>query len=103
MAIIQKQKATGRLLPVAYKLPQRTLQLLQQYSRFIESTQVYVITESLELAFKYPEFQEWIKHNPPLPKQTKARTPKSSASEPKPALNALAPDLTKAPKTVEKR
>jgi hypothetical protein len=104
MPTIAKQKNFGRLTRLTVKIPESTLQQLQQYSRFIESSQGYIIVESLQLTFQDPEFQEWTKLNPPLPKQTKPKTPNASTAEPKSVSIAAAPlDLTKTLKTAEKR
>ncbi len=87
-------------IAVTCKLPQHVAALLKGYAEFLDSSQEYVVTETLQLAFrKDREFQAWLTTTHPEmataldPSPTAARDPSQPAStrthaEPVPARHA---------------
>lgn len=64
MALIQKEFVPPKKEQISIRLNPDTLELLEQYCRFIESTANYVVEASLRLTFtKDRSFQEWLIHN----------------------------------------
>ena len=61
MPFIPRQVKPPARIAVTCKLPQQVASLLKCYSEFLDSSQEYVVTETLQLAFrKDREFQAWL-------------------------------------------
>ena len=61
MPFIPRQVKPPARLAITCKLPEAVATLLKHYAAFLDSTQEYVIAETLQLAFrKDKEFQAWL-------------------------------------------
>ena len=61
MPFIPRQVKPPARIAVTCKLPQHVATLLKGYAEFLDSSQEYVVTETLQLAFrKDREFQVWL-------------------------------------------
>ncbi len=61
MPFIPRQVKPPARIAVTCKLPQHVATLLKGYAEFLDSSQEYVVTETLQLAFrKDREFQAWL-------------------------------------------
>ena len=61
MPFIPRQVKPPARIAVTCKLPQHVASLLKGYAEFLDSSQEYVVTETLQLAFrKDREFQAWL-------------------------------------------
>lgn len=61
MPFIPRQVKPPARIAVTCKLPQHVATLLKCYAEFLDSSQEYVVTETLQLAFrKDREFQTWL-------------------------------------------
>jgi hypothetical protein len=61
MPFIPRQVKPPARIAVTCKLPQQVARLLKCYAEFLDSSQEYVVTETLQLAFrKDREFQAWL-------------------------------------------
>ena len=61
MPFIPRQVKPPARIAVNCKLPQQVASLLKCYAEFLDSSQEYVVTETLQLAFrKDREFQTWL-------------------------------------------
>src|SRR6516165_1857655 len=61
MPFIPRQVKPPARIAVTCKLPQQVANLLKCYAEFLDSSQEYVVTETLQLAFrKDREFQAWL-------------------------------------------
>jgi hypothetical protein len=61
MPFIPRQVKPPARVAVTCKLPQHVATLLKGYAEFLDSSQEYVVTETLQLAFrKDREFQGWL-------------------------------------------
>jgi hypothetical protein len=61
MPFIPRQVKPLARIAVTCKLPQSVATLLKSYAEFLDSSQEYVVTETLQLAFrKDREFQAWL-------------------------------------------
>ena len=61
MPFIPRQVKPPARLPLTCKVPEETASLLKLYAEFLDSTQEYVVVETLRLAFrKDKEFQGWL-------------------------------------------
>ena len=61
MPFIPRQVKPPTRIAITCKLPQQVATLLKCYAEFLESSQEYVVTETLQLAFrKDREFQAWL-------------------------------------------
>jgi hypothetical protein len=61
MPFIPRQVKPPARIAVTCKLPQHIATLLKGYAEFLDSSQEYVVTETLQLAFrKDREFQAWL-------------------------------------------
>ena len=66
MPFIPRQVKPPARVAVTCKLPQHVAALLKGYAEFLDSSQEYVVTETLQLAFrKDREFQAWLTTNHP--------------------------------------
>ncbi len=102
MPFIPRQVKPPARIAVTCKLPQHVASLLKGYAEFLDSSQEYIVTETLQLAFrKDREFQAWLTTaHPELataldPSQTACRDQSQPAStrtrvEPAPARRATA-------------
>src|SRR5262249_15851223 len=85
MPFIPRQVKTPTRIAVTCKLPQPIASLLKCYAEFLDSSQEYVVTETLQLAFrKDREFQGWLTTTHPemaallAPASTVTRDPSNS-------------------------
>jgi hypothetical protein len=61
MPFIPRQVKPPARLPITCKVPEETARVLKHYAEFLDSTQEYVIVETLRLAFRRDkEFQAWL-------------------------------------------
>ena len=76
MPIIPRQVKPPARLPLTCKVPEETATLLKLYAEFLDSTQEYVVVETLRLAFrKDKEFHGWLATTPSeLHGETSVRT-----------------------------
>jgi predicted transcriptional regulator len=79
MPFIPRQVKPPARQVITCKLPEETATLLKRYAQFLESTQEYVINETLSVAFRRDkEFQAWLASSPagdaPTESQTVARS-----------------------------
>jgi hypothetical protein len=65
MPFIPRQVKPPPRLVITCKLPQETATLLKRYALFLDSTQEYVVNETLCVAFRRDkEFQAWLASSP---------------------------------------
>jgi len=65
MPFIPRQVKPPARLAITCKLPEETATLLKRYAQFLDSTQEYVVNETLCVAFRRDkEFQAWLTSNP---------------------------------------
>lgn len=70
MPFIPRQVKPPARQAITCKLPAATATLLKRYAEFLESTQEYVVTETLQVAFRRDkEFQAWLATLPASPDQ----------------------------------
>ena len=61
MPFIPRQVKPPARVPITCKLPEETATLLKRYAEFLDSTQEYVVNETLLVAFRRDkEFQNWL-------------------------------------------
>jgi hypothetical protein len=61
MPFIPRQVKPPARLAITCKVPQELATLLKHYAEFLDSTQEYVVTETLRVAFRRDkEFQTWL-------------------------------------------
>jgi len=61
MPFIPRQVKPPARLAITCKLPEETATLLKRYAQFLDSTQEYVVNETLCVAFRRDkEFQTWL-------------------------------------------
>jgi hypothetical protein len=61
MPFIARQVKPPARIAITCKVPEKLATWLKQYAEFLDSSQEYVVTETLRLAFrKDKEFQEWL-------------------------------------------
>ena len=71
MPFIPRQVKPPARLVITCKLPEETATLLKRYAQFLDSTQEYVVNETLLVAFRRDkEFQEWLASTPAAPPKT---------------------------------
>src|SRR5438093_13643447 len=64
MALIEKQVVLAKKEQLSVRLDPRTVELLERYAAFIESSLHYLIEQSLAYTFrKDREFQDWLERN----------------------------------------
>ena len=62
MPLIPPQVKPPARVPITHRLPEETVALLKRYAQFLDSTQEYVVNETLSMAFRRDkEFQTWLK------------------------------------------
>jgi hypothetical protein len=65
MPFIPRQVKPPARLTMTCKLPEETATLLKRYAQFLDSTQEYVVNETLCVAFRRDkEFQTWLASSP---------------------------------------
>jgi hypothetical protein len=73
MPFIPRQVKPPARLPLTCKVPEETATLLKLYAEFLDSTQEYVIVETLRLAFrKDKEFHGWLATTHPGTRMTES-------------------------------
>ena len=61
MPFIPRQVKPPARVPITCKLPEETATWLKRYAEFLDSTQEYVVNETLLVAFRRDkEFQNWL-------------------------------------------
>lgn len=66
MPFIPRQVKPPARQAITCKLPEETATLLKRYAEFLDSTQEYVVNETLLVAFRRDkEFQKWLASAPP--------------------------------------
>ena len=61
MPFIPRQAKPPARIAITCKVPEDLATLLKRYAEFLDSTQEYIVTETLRLAFtKDKEFQTWL-------------------------------------------
>jgi len=117
MPFIPRQVKPPARTAVTCKLPQHVAILLKGYAEFLDSSQEYVVTETLQLAFrKDREFQAWLTTTHPEmataldPSPTASRDPSQPVStrtraEPAPrrAVTTTAAVPAATPQTTQER
>ena len=62
MTFIPRQVKPPARIAITCKVPEDLATLLKRYAEFLDSTQEYIVTETLRLAFtKDKEFQAWLR------------------------------------------
>jgi hypothetical protein len=90
MPFIPRQVKPPARIAVTYKLPQSVAGLLKAYAEFLDSSQEYVVTETLQHAFrKDREFQAWLTTTHPEMATAVDRSPTAGRDQP-----SLAPTTT---------
>lgn len=71
MPFIPRQVKPPARQVITCKLPEETATLLKRYAEFLDSTQEYVVNETLLVAFRRDkEFQAWLAATPAASPQT---------------------------------
>jgi hypothetical protein len=66
MPLIRRQPKPPVRIAITCKVPEDIAALLKRYAEFLDSTQEYIVTESLRLAFtRDKDFQAWLHAAPP--------------------------------------
>jgi hypothetical protein len=61
MPFIPRQVKPPARIPITCKVPEEVATLLKRYAEFLDSTQEYIVTETLRVAFsRDKEFQAWL-------------------------------------------
>jgi hypothetical protein len=86
MPFIPRQVKPPARLAITCKVPEETGTLLKHYAEFLESTQEYVVTETLRLAFRRDkEFHVWLATTHPETRLTERDSPTRPVDHPGPA------------------
>ncbi len=81
MPFIPRQVKAPTRVAITCKLPEETATLLKRYAEFLDSTQEYVINETLGVAFRRDkEFQDWLATTPASVATTAGRPPRSASA-----------------------
>ena len=81
MPFIARQVKAPPRVAITCKLPEETATLLKRYAEFLDSTQEYVVNETLCLAFRRDkEFQVWLASTPTLTPRDEQRPVASARS-----------------------
>jgi hypothetical protein len=87
MPFIPRQVKPPTRVAVTYKVPVDLAALLKQYAEFLDSTQEYVVVETLRLAFRRDkEFQTWLAAMPPVTPDTE-----QAATDQPPLMTGISP------------
>jgi len=83
MPFIPRQVKPPARQALTCKLPEETATLLKRYAEFLDSTQEYVVNETLLVAFRRDrEFQAWMAATPAVsPPKGQASVPAGGATE----------------------
>ena len=95
MAFIPRQVKPPARLTLTCKVPEELATVIKRYAEFVDSTQEYVIVETLRLAFRRDkEFQAWLATTHPGMPGTARDSRARSADQPRPtpARAAAVPD-----------
>jgi len=103
MPFIPRQVKPPARLPLTCKVPEATATLLKHYAEFLDSTQEYVVVQTLSLAFrKDKEFHAWLATTHPDARLPESESPLRPADPPRPA-HAIAAPRAAAPVVAEPR
>ena len=92
MPFIPRQVKPPARLPLTCKVPEATATLLKLYAEFLDSTQEYVVVQTLSLAFrKDKEFHAWLGTTHPDARLPEGESPLRPADPPRPAPAIAAP------------
>jgi hypothetical protein len=95
MPFIPRQVKPPARLALTCKVPEETATLLRRYAEFLDSTQEYVIVETLRLAFRRDkEFQVWLAATHPETQTAEREPPTRPADPPRPTQPIAAPRAT---------
>jgi hypothetical protein len=87
MPFIPRQVKPPARVAITCKVPEETATLLKHYAEFLESTQEYVIVETLRLAFRRDkEFHAWLAANHPETPLTERDAPPRPTEHSRPTL-----------------
>jgi hypothetical protein len=94
MPFIPRQVKPPTRIALTCKVPEATAILLKHYAEFLDSTQEYVIVETLRLAFRRDkEFQTWLATTHPQTRAADREPQTRTADPPRPtAVNGGRPD-----------
>ncbi len=83
MPFIPRQVKPPARQVITCRLPEETTTLLKRYAEFLDSTQEYVVNETLLVAFRRDkEFQEWLAATPAAsPQQGRESAPATRHAE----------------------
>jgi hypothetical protein len=85
MPFIARQVKPPTRVAITCKVPEAVATLLKHYAEFLDSTQEYVIAETLRLAFRRDkEFHEWLAATHPEARLTERDTLTRPADHPRP-------------------
>ena len=86
MPFIPRQVKPPTRIAITCKLPQQVAALLKCYAEFLDSSQEYVVTETLQLAFRQDrDFQAWLATAHPETARAPDRAPTASRDASQPA------------------
>ena len=84
MPFIPRQVKAPARIAVTCKVPQEMATLLKHYAEFLDSTQEYVVTETLRVAFRRDkEFHAWLVTTHPEMRVTDRESPTGPADQPR--------------------
>ena len=90
MPFIPRQVKPPTRIAITCKLPQQVATLLKCYAEFLDSSQEYVVTETLQLAFrKDREFRTWLTTTYPETATALGDSDSSSRDALQPALTSV--------------
>ena len=97
MPFIPRQVKPPARLAITCKVPEQIATLLKQYAEFLDSSQEYVVAETLRLAFrKDKEFHAWLSATHPETRMTEPASPAGPGDQSAPAPATTAADSTAA-------
>jgi hypothetical protein len=92
MSFIPRQVKPPARIAVTCKLPQHVATLLKGYAEFLDSSQEYVVSETLQLAFRRDrEFQAWLTATEMATALAPSPTPSREPSDPTPTHTRTEP------------
>jgi hypothetical protein len=95
MPFIPRQVKPPARLAITCKVPEETATLLKRYAEFLDSTQEYVIVETLRLAFRRDkEFQVWLATTHPDTRTAERDSPTRPTDSPRLTQGTAAPRTT---------
>jgi hypothetical protein len=85
MPFIPRQVKPPARIALTCKVPEATATLLKHYAEFLDSTQEYVVVETLRLAFRRDkEFHAWLAASHPETRAADREPPTRPADPPRP-------------------